>query len=306
MAGLLGFGGPKRLVFTFLAMASISEAGIGGVDDITLIVTYIVIATALVWVPVGVVVVAGERAAVILEHAPILADQPRRGVARLALAGDRCCAGRGCARSPVRVTFDPAHSSFTRFGLGWLHGPGLGWPVDDRYEPRDCFDDEASSLGRQTRNRRPSPPQSGGHAGRLRGRSYPVRRMEPGNPPRSAATLWNCSRSRRGRVSRSWSRFATGECSSRRSRSFAAPLTSWRQTLRTAHERACMLNCAATHTFPISDSSLPRIVASCSASTISTRRCRDRSNGTSSGWRRASRSPLEISDSTRARGVRSC
>lgn len=68
MAGLLGLGGPKRLVFTFLAMASISEAGIGGAADVTLIVTYIVIATALVWVPVGIVVVAGERAAVILER----------------------------------------------------------------------------------------------------------------------------------------------------------------------------------------------------------------------------------------------
>ena len=68
MAGLLGLGGPKRLVFAFLAMASISEAGIGGAADITLIVTYIVIATALVWVPVGLVVVAGERASVILEH----------------------------------------------------------------------------------------------------------------------------------------------------------------------------------------------------------------------------------------------
>ena len=67
-AGLLGLGGPKRLVFTFLAMASISEAGIGGAADVTLIVTYIVIATALVWVPVGIVVVARERAAVILEH----------------------------------------------------------------------------------------------------------------------------------------------------------------------------------------------------------------------------------------------
>ena len=68
MAGLLGLGGPKRLVFTFLAMASISEAGIGGAADVTLIVTYIVIATALVWVPVAIVVVAGERAAVILDH----------------------------------------------------------------------------------------------------------------------------------------------------------------------------------------------------------------------------------------------
>ena len=68
MAVLLGLGGPKRLVLTFLAMASITEAGIGGADDITLIVTYIVISTALVWVPVGFVVVAGERAALILDR----------------------------------------------------------------------------------------------------------------------------------------------------------------------------------------------------------------------------------------------
>jgi Sap, sulfolipid-1-addressing protein len=68
IAVLLGVGGPKRLVLTFLAMASISKAGIGGAGDSTLLVTYIVIATALVWVPVGIVVVAGERAAAILEH----------------------------------------------------------------------------------------------------------------------------------------------------------------------------------------------------------------------------------------------
>jgi Sap, sulfolipid-1-addressing protein len=68
MAVLLGLGGPKRLVFTFLAMASISEGGIGGAGDIALIVAYVVIATALVWVPVGMVIVAGERAGAILER----------------------------------------------------------------------------------------------------------------------------------------------------------------------------------------------------------------------------------------------
>ena len=66
MAGLLGFGGPKRLVLTFLAMASISDAGLGDVADLTLVVVYIAVATALVSVPVGIVIVAGDRAAGLL------------------------------------------------------------------------------------------------------------------------------------------------------------------------------------------------------------------------------------------------
>ena len=68
MAGLLGFGGPKRLVLTFLAMASVTEAILGDVASGTLVVFYIAVATVLVWVPVGIVIVAGERAAVILER----------------------------------------------------------------------------------------------------------------------------------------------------------------------------------------------------------------------------------------------
>ena len=68
MAGLLGFGGPKRLVLTFLAMASVSEASLRDVEDLTLVLVYITVATVLVSVPVGIVIVAGERAAVILER----------------------------------------------------------------------------------------------------------------------------------------------------------------------------------------------------------------------------------------------
>jgi Sap, sulfolipid-1-addressing protein len=66
MAGLLGFGGPKRLVLTFLAMASISSADLGRLEDLSLAALYVVVATVLVWVPVGIVIVAGERAATIL------------------------------------------------------------------------------------------------------------------------------------------------------------------------------------------------------------------------------------------------
>jgi hypothetical protein len=68
MAGLLGFGGPKRLVLTFLAMASVTEAGIRDVADVTLVVVYIAVATSLVSVPVAIVIIAGERAAVILDR----------------------------------------------------------------------------------------------------------------------------------------------------------------------------------------------------------------------------------------------
>jgi hypothetical protein len=67
MAGLLGFGGPKRLVLTFLAMASVSEASLSDLDDVTLVVVYIAVATMLISVPVGIVIIAGERAALILE-----------------------------------------------------------------------------------------------------------------------------------------------------------------------------------------------------------------------------------------------
>jgi hypothetical protein len=53
-------------VLTFLAMASVSDGGLGDVADVTLVVVYIVVATALVSVPVGIVIVAGERAAGLL------------------------------------------------------------------------------------------------------------------------------------------------------------------------------------------------------------------------------------------------
>lgn len=66
MGGLLGFGGPKRLVLTFLAMGTVTAAQHRGAVDLTLVATYLVVSSLLVAVPVGIVVVAGERAAVIL------------------------------------------------------------------------------------------------------------------------------------------------------------------------------------------------------------------------------------------------
>jgi hypothetical protein len=66
MAGLLGFGGPKRLVLTLLAMATVTEAGLRDVVDASLVVLYVAVSTTFVSVPVVVVVVAGDRAAAML------------------------------------------------------------------------------------------------------------------------------------------------------------------------------------------------------------------------------------------------
>ncbi len=68
MAALLGFGGPKRLLFTLLAMAAVSGAGDGVIVDASIVVAYIVIATALVWGPVGFVMIAPDRARHVLER----------------------------------------------------------------------------------------------------------------------------------------------------------------------------------------------------------------------------------------------
>ncbi len=62
MAGLLGFGGPKRLLLTFLAMTSVTEADLADIVDLALVVVYVVVSTLLVSVSVGIVVLAGERA----------------------------------------------------------------------------------------------------------------------------------------------------------------------------------------------------------------------------------------------------
>ncbi|MSO94475.1 MAG: hypothetical protein EXQ81_01615 [Thermoleophilia bacterium] len=66
MAGLLGFGGPKRLVLTLLAMALVTGAGLAAAEELALVIFYVAVATALVSVPVCLVLVAGERASVIL------------------------------------------------------------------------------------------------------------------------------------------------------------------------------------------------------------------------------------------------
>ena len=95
MAALLGFGGPKRLLLTLLAMAAVTEADLGKPADTTLVLLYMGVATILVTVPVGIVILAGERAAEILgrgqswvtEHATVLRVWLSIGLG-LALVGD--------------------------------------------------------------------------------------------------------------------------------------------------------------------------------------------------------------------------
>lgn len=69
-AGLaLGVGGPKRLVLTALASASITAAGVSGAHEAALVLWYGALATAVVWVPVLAALVLGERAVNALDAA---------------------------------------------------------------------------------------------------------------------------------------------------------------------------------------------------------------------------------------------
>lgn len=57
---LLGIGGPKRLVISALAAASIAAAGVTGSSEAALIGWYVLLATSLVWGPVLAYLVLGD------------------------------------------------------------------------------------------------------------------------------------------------------------------------------------------------------------------------------------------------------
>ena len=65
----LGVGGPKRLVLTALASASITAAGVSGAQEAALVLWYGGLATAVVWAPVLAALVLGERAVDLLDAA---------------------------------------------------------------------------------------------------------------------------------------------------------------------------------------------------------------------------------------------
>jgi hypothetical protein len=58
----LGIGGPKRLGLTFVVAATISGAALGSGQEVALVAVYVLVGTALVWIPVTLSVVFGTRA----------------------------------------------------------------------------------------------------------------------------------------------------------------------------------------------------------------------------------------------------
>jgi Sap, sulfolipid-1-addressing protein len=66
---LLGVGGVKRLSITIVAGATVGIASLLAVEELTLGVLYVLVAGVLVWLPVGIYVVAGRRAADWMEQA---------------------------------------------------------------------------------------------------------------------------------------------------------------------------------------------------------------------------------------------
>ncbi len=79
VGALLGVGGVKRLTITIVAGATVGIAGLLAVQDVLLGVLYVAIATVLVWLPVGIYLVAGERADRWMEEAEtrLLANERR-------------------------------------------------------------------------------------------------------------------------------------------------------------------------------------------------------------------------------------
>jgi Sap, sulfolipid-1-addressing protein len=69
VAGLaVGIGGPKRLILTGLAAASITAAGADAARDAALVLWYGVLATSVVWAPVLAAIVLGQRAVDLLDR----------------------------------------------------------------------------------------------------------------------------------------------------------------------------------------------------------------------------------------------
>ena len=66
---LLGIGGPKRLVLTSLAATTIVTAGLGDADQAALVVVYVTLATALVWGPLILFLLLGNRVIALMEDA---------------------------------------------------------------------------------------------------------------------------------------------------------------------------------------------------------------------------------------------
>ena len=87
---LLGIGGPKRLLLTALAATAITTAGVRDAGEAALIVWYCALATVLVWGPVIVYLLLGDRAVGVMTRAQQRLARRQPGVkvyALLVLAG---------------------------------------------------------------------------------------------------------------------------------------------------------------------------------------------------------------------------
>ena len=83
---LLGIGGPKRLLLTCLASASITAAGVTGSNEGVLVVWYTLLATALVWLPVLAYLLVGDWAVVRLDAVLKWLSRHRRPLMAYAIA----------------------------------------------------------------------------------------------------------------------------------------------------------------------------------------------------------------------------
>jgi len=83
---LLGIGGPKRLVLTALAAATITLSGLSAVNESALVLWYGLLATALVWLPVAGYVLLGAWAVAKLDAGLAWLRRNRRPVRFYVLA----------------------------------------------------------------------------------------------------------------------------------------------------------------------------------------------------------------------------
>jgi Sap-like sulfolipid-1-addressing protein len=82
---LLGVGGPKRLLLTALAATAITTAGLRDAGEAALVAWYCALATVLVWGPVLIYVLLGDRAVGIMTRAQQRLAQRQPGVKVYAL-----------------------------------------------------------------------------------------------------------------------------------------------------------------------------------------------------------------------------
>ena len=83
---LLGIGGPKRLLLTCLASASITATGTTSKNELVLVGWYTFLATSLVWLPILAYLLIGDWAVTRLDSALAWLDRHRRPLMTYAIA----------------------------------------------------------------------------------------------------------------------------------------------------------------------------------------------------------------------------